>query len=847
MALKGQCSIIYNNTLYVYSPNALQSIPLQTNAQWSQEPMGVSVTGATCLYGGIDGDQTKPAMYIIGGAANSSMSQYPGLQRFALEDKTWKTITPLVTVTQNRKHHGTGFMSDTSTILVYGGDQNGDSNPSTQTFLLDTFPPYAAQSYQSDAPPVVDPTMLPWDTGHVGMVGGSTTNQAVWRFGVDEGWEYAGVTLPKPLPSNSISQSSLINLDDDSKILQTFDFSQSPNTVTSNVLLGPGGQPAPFGETVGGPSSSKSRKRKRQSTLGNFPTYNSTSAPTQTRNGASLVQGQDGTIVIVGGSTTNSLEVYNQTTNAWLDASQFFNPSGKQQNPIQSLSSSTSPTSSATSSSTASPTAAASSGHPSKSHTLTILGAVLGAVCGFAAILILLLLLLRYLKRSRQQRDQMRRDTRPPDKKGHARSSTEDTTLQPFSKEGQPMGRSQIPSAVDSVAMFGPKSEPKRTHARNASSVSNRLNPVNNTTHIGLVPGVFGGKQRDKSPLAISRPILQDPPAEIEQRADRNPSLPTTSHSGRSVSATGAPQIDLPITSDRKMGEGWSTYFSGSNVAGLPEPSRPFSSNGSRPGSSSSNKSRNSKRGSYWPTPEGVRASSKLGPMQVRDNEGNILAANSVAIGSPKFEHSASNSRSHEGLIVKEPMQGKISRASSVTDENVDKDAPDYDKIGDAYSSGIPASINEVPAWTPVGNTWSGPVQRQYRSRSSTASSIYNDPRTSATTHNTSILSGGVPSTGIPSFPMPGQNFRHVSRRSDGTNEQPAPIHYATTVRPQPSRPLRPSERDYFAGSNRFPHAPPPEPPSDPRSISNDVSWLNLGTPSDSNGHSSGNGNGGGR
>src|SRR5256885_4105340 len=162
-ALKGQCSIIFNNTLYVYSPDALQSLPLRPNAQWSQEPMGVSLTGATCVFGGVDGDNSKPALYVVGGSTNSSSVQYTGLQRYSILDKAWKTITPVVTVTEDRQHHGAYYMADTSTILVYGGSQTGDSGPSTQTFLIATYPPYDVHSYQSTAPPVVNPIMLPWD------------------------------------------------------------------------------------------------------------------------------------------------------------------------------------------------------------------------------------------------------------------------------------------------------------------------------------------------------------------------------------------------------------------------------------------------------------------------------------------------------------------------------------------------------------------------------------------------------------------------------------------------------------------------------------------------------------
>src|SRR5271168_3882014 len=116
VALKNHCSVIYNNVLYVYSPDAFQILPLEPNTQWSREPNGVSVTGATCVLGGLDGDNSKPALYVVGGATNSSFTSYPGLQRYSILDKLWQTITPIVPVTQNRLRPGTAYLNASSAI-----------------------------------------------------------------------------------------------------------------------------------------------------------------------------------------------------------------------------------------------------------------------------------------------------------------------------------------------------------------------------------------------------------------------------------------------------------------------------------------------------------------------------------------------------------------------------------------------------------------------------------------------------------------------------------------------------------------------------------------------------------
>lgn len=790
--------------------------------------MGISLTGATCLFGGVDGDNSKPALYVVGGSTNSSSVQYTGLQRYSIQDKTWQTITPTVTVTANRQHHGAAYMLDTSTILVYGGSQNGDSQPSTQTFLIDTYPPYEVDSYQSPAPPVADPIMLPWDDGHVGMVGGSSTNVAVWRFGVDEGWTDVGVTLPNPLPDASVAQCALLTLDDQSKVLETFDMGQSPNEVTINVLLQPGGSPAPFNETVGGGSattttasasstptaSSGSRKRKRDVALSNLLPYNSTFAPTATRSGFCLSQASNGVVVVVGGSSTDQVAMFNQTANGWLNAAQLLNPQGTPQATLAGPSTTASSTAIPTSSSTPS----ASSGHSSKSHPLTLLGAVLGAICGFGVILILLLLLLRYLKRSRHLKMQRQRDSFFGEKgKSHGLSDTDDTGLQPLSKNGQPMGTSPAPSTTG-VNPAG-RANFQKSHIRTASAASNKLklDPIQ-TSHISFGPGMFS-TAKEKSSLVISRPIMQELAAEIQTE-----SKTATSQAYADSLQASSGTTDLAKTigaSHRKTDEGWSTYFQGNPAVNLTGARPSYMSSDSRPGSSSS------RRGSYWPDPNIAAAPSatplKSTPSNLRDSSGNILAASSVPTGSPRLEHSASY-RLDTGLMVSDAMHGKISSGrSSTTDENDDYEPVDYEKTGGAYSSGIPESVHELPAWTPVGNTWSGPVQRQFRSRSSStsdyASSVLNPSFAGAVSRETSMHG----------FPMPNPTVRQVGPQ---VGEQPQALpppqhptaaHFAATMTPQPSAPSRPTypdgSRDYFGPNVVRVH----------ENTNTDVSWLNLG------------------
>ena len=285
--------------------------------------------------------------------------------------------------------------------------------------------------------------------------------------------------------------------------------------------------------------------------------------------------------------------------------------------------------------------------------------------------------------------------------------------------------------------------------------------------------------------------------------------------------------------SHRKTDEGWSTYFQGNNAINLTGARPSFMSSDSRPGSSSS---RNSKGGSYWPDPNlatptppmaatNAATPFKPTPSNLRDSSGHMLAASSVPMGSPKFNHSASY-RLDTGLTVSDAMHGKISSASSTTDDDNDDYEPvDYKNMGAAYSSGIPESVHELPSWTPVGNTWSGPVQRPARSRGNSTSDFTNNvlhPYYAA-------VDGKEPN--LHSFPMPNSTTQQVVRQDPESSnampriQHPTAAHFAAIGTPQsfaPPHPIRPQEtRDYFG-----PNA------SRTRDTTNtDVSWLNLGTP----------------
>ncbi|KIV79019.1 hypothetical protein PV11_06611 [Exophiala sideris] len=780
VSLNSQCSIIHDGVIYVYSPDAFQILELKEGAQWQQEANGISVTGAVCMKGGVDGDNTKPALYVVGGASNSSFPDYPGLQRYSLLDKSWQTITPVVKVTQNRLNHGAAYMNTSSSMVVYAGSQDDYSGASSQTFLVELYPPYSVLAYSSDAPPAVKPTMLSWNESSVLMVGGSTTNVNVFTFDPDNGWQDLGLSLPSALPDSSVAQSAVFTLDDESKILQTFDLGETDPTVTTNVLLGGGGVLATYGETVGSnnttaspTTTASSSKAKRSVSLSNYPTYNNSLAPSSSRTNFNLAPGDDGLISFVGGNNDDPVVFFNQSGNTWVSATSLL---GEQK--ASTTPSTTQPAPTATS-------AAAASSSSHKGNGLTILGGVLGGICGLAVVLIILLLWLRSVRRKRAREE--KQTEYGDDKRRSGEYNVEEGGLRPLASAGQPMGRSPVPSAVfeeaDSTAMVGARGDPKYLIRRVSSD---RAQPGFRGSGIGFGQALF---KRDKGTLAISKPmnpVLGD----YKERPSIDLGTATPAEPvAAAVVATRNP-------SQRKTDDGWGKYFQSDPQTG----NRTFFTR-------SSSASR-SKSGGFWPgsgVPESSSRSTatKSPKFILRDSVGNPLQAHNVGVGSPTLEHVPSSAQS-QGFPHLEGTPVRISNVSSVTDEDDYED----ERIEGAFSSGIPASVHDVP-WAPVGNTWSGPAQRPLRPPSGYTQQQGRPPARTASSNETEASESS-----IPSFPMP-NSVRSIRPSRERT------IHASVTLTPAPARDESTEAREYFTHTRARSGTPD----------NNDMSWLNLGTP----------------
>jgi hypothetical protein len=401
----GQCSAIYNNTLYSYQWNAFQSLPLQEGGKWSQLPMGVAVNGSSCVLGKWDNND---ALIIVGGTTNDpAQATYPGLQHFTFSTNTWASTPPGASVTQNRQYHSATYLNSSNSILVYSGFQDDSFIDSSETFTISTQAPYVMQSFPAASPPGTSPILLPWNASHAVMAGGSEGNKNVWVFSEATGWQELSVALPDSVKNMSAVQGAILQGDSDAKALQLFDMSTSPNTVST--LLVQAGDDQPMSKSFQPP---RVISQKRDVDFSNWPSYNASLAPSIQRSGFSLAQSSSGIVVISGGTqnTTDPLCMFNQTGNSWISARQFF--SG--QTPIGNTPSSNMQTSSP-SATISFPTA--SSAAPTSTPTTTqqpitvdnsrtILGAVLGGLAGLAAILIILLLLLRYRKQKQKALNQ---------------------------------------------------------------------------------------------------------------------------------------------------------------------------------------------------------------------------------------------------------------------------------------------------------------------------------------------------------------------------------------------------------------------------------------------------------
>ncbi|KAF5616606.1 hypothetical protein F52700_12900 [Fusarium sp. NRRL 52700] len=426
-SLDNGCSVVHDNTLYVFTPTAFLSLPLEEGAEWKKLKMGEQVTGGACV-------GTDAALFIIGGSGGQA--DYNGLQKYVFTDKKWETLPIDDTAFRNLQHHGAAYIKNTDQIVVSGGSQDGRETPSDTSRYFAASGPYILQSAAGSAASV-NPILLAWSDAEVCLLGGSDWNTQVLLFNAATSWRTTGITLSTPVAASS--KAMLVQGDDGSKSLYVFDLSTSPNKVHRYVVWGDNNAPG---------QNAVDQNVKRDLSQNDWPEYNSTLAPKTARSDYSMAQDSNGRVVFVGGSKDEPLAFFDMKENSWLDASSIVGDesqkilsaesstgtktststtktsstgSSTKTKSVSSDSSSTLVTSTASATATddsfssatisdsssatnsdIAPVGGASSDDKSGLSSNAILGITLGTILGFIAVLIVILLLLRRRKKTRQ-------------------------------------------------------------------------------------------------------------------------------------------------------------------------------------------------------------------------------------------------------------------------------------------------------------------------------------------------------------------------------------------------------------------------------------------------------------
>lgn len=666
VALTGACSVISNNVLYSYSNKAFQSLALEEGAKWKKLAGGESVDGGVCV-GNSDG------LFIVGGTSDSE--DYTGLQKYTWSTGKWETIKT-EPVAKNRKGHSAAYLPTSNSILVYSGSQDGSEGLSSQTFTIEASAPYGVRAYQSTvSPPGVAPLLLPWSDSEAAMIGGNPTNLNVFLFSPDTTWTDSGASLTAPLFENGVTpKAALIAGDDGSRHLYTFDLSASPNRVDRIVLTNGNGDPVAASAPV--PSGEEEEDGPgdvaRRQIASAWPDYNSTLAPSITRNDYSIASDPDGQIVISGGNDEDPLTIFNGKENEWVDTSRMLlgdqavlsiesvgtsstsSPSSTSTGSISSSITATSTSSIASSSAASSTTLAAETAsstadpvgtsEPSKGMpATTILGIVLGIIFGLAIILCLLLFC---IKKARKKQDAAKPGSEvgsngvldekvplPQDpSQGPSpfiRGHTQQDSQSSFSSMAILMGKGQKPGVQRNVS-----------HGTKRSSVSSIFNKEFKST--------------------IGRPLYKENP---------EPDFIPRDTKGLNAGPGSPRSRGLSVNQDDNMrrSSGWNRYWSGAslNVIGL----------GTSTGNNTQRQTMASETSHYSDTNRLTQDSATVPPLHMEGR----FELHRVNSGSPTV--------SQYNPQVKDGMSGQIERPTSSASSS-------------GYSSGIPASVHE--AWDPT-------------------------------------------------------------------------------------------------------------------------------------------------
>ncbi|EHK24841.1 uncharacterized protein TRIVIDRAFT_31551 [Trichoderma virens Gv29-8] len=703
-SLDNSCSVIHGNTLYSYSPQGFLSLPLQDSAEWKKLDMGVKVTGGTCV-GTNPVNAADAALFIVGGTSDEA--GYPGLQKYTFATGNWTTVTVPGLVTQNRLLHGSTYIQADDVILVYAGNQDGSTGPSTSTFTIQASFPYNSHSFDSAPAPAVSPFLMNWSNADAAMISGDGVDGKIYWFNPTAGWRDSGAGTSPPInKAGGAVNVALVSGTDGSKNLYTFDLSKSPNSVSRTIVQDATGHPLANSAPIAARGLDDDIE-KRDLTLSNWPEYNSTLAPKDTRTNYAIAQADDGTVVFSGGNAQVPLAIFNVDNNGWVDAAQLL---GDQQQLIQDISSTTTQSKTKTTSSSRSkstthstfttssasttlpfstsatatqtsdfvptdlsipalPTGTGSASDDSGPSSNAILGITLGAIGGFLALLGLILLLLRCRRRQllHPEAGKPKTPTGPAaDEKNTAAFAAQST-----------FAKSNLPPHVQKQL---------RGHQKTASSES--------TSSMAILMGRVGQhkprKLSNEFKSTISKPILQPQQAPILQIQDeKGDTFETTSDTLR-------PQDGLADDGTRRS-SGWNKYWSGGSALGIlgygstqAPVQAPATALAPAPANRDTLASDRSSHYSQTTTARNMRQtqdSATVPPLNFEAPPG----MSRVNTGSPVVSN-------YPDIPWREGMSGKIERPVSAVSA--------LSATSSGYSSGIPESIQETWDPTHAGKAW---------------------------------------------------------------------------------------------------------------------------------------------
>ncbi|TVY24869.1 hypothetical protein LHYA1_G007502 [Lachnellula hyalina] len=664
--LEDSCSTLFNNTLYTYTSEAFQSLTITQGAEWMELDMGVPVKGGVCVKSTPKNDTSAAALYIVGGTSNSS--DYKGLQRYTFADAKWETIEPTVPVTQNRVYHNAAYLNASDSILVFAGNQDGIMAPSSQTFTIQASEPYAALAYPATVPPGVSPLLMQWSESHAMYIGGSETNTKAMIFSPSDGWVDSNATLAAPLYNSSAIKSIVINGDDSSKSLYTFDMSVSPNAVNRTLLVDADGNPVQNSKPIGSRSlegrqeeNPTGLERRGNLTVADWPAYNNTLVPSSTRTSWSMAKDQSGLVVISGGNEKDVLCMFKARDNTWVNATAKLTKAENQgvlTGNIGAASTTASTTASSPSETTSAAAAAAKSNGSDPPFPVKILGAVLGSILGLAAILIVLLFFLRWRRQRKQYADagHQRRSSGIPDEKDAMdfadRGLPQRSSTRQFRGHEPNASNGSFSSVAILMGRVGHKRGSEKGEGSFSSDSSSQFNKKYKTAISKPIP-------QERHLASIKEPARDD----VAFIDDRPPLTRPRGAPGRRGSM--------------RRSSGWNRYWSGGSALNIIG----FGSKRTTYGEDTDSFYSDNRQQS------GVtQASAMPPPLKI----GGRPELNRVASGSPTIAHLSTDvpSREMSGQIER---SGSMSTFSSYTDDHYD-----------AYSSGVPASVHEQDSWTPV-------------------------------------------------------------------------------------------------------------------------------------------------